>query len=541
MAQRDPSLGYAFPVAEGSAIRFGMAAIKNVGEQPVQLSSCGARRGWRPFHSLEDFCDRVNLQQVGKRPLECLIKAGALDRFGKRSQLLAVLDQAVAQSKGVHDARDSGQLSIFDLMGGGEEQHVTPIRLPDMAEVTGKEKLTWERELLGVYSISHPLQNLGAELARYTTCSCAELDERYDGRGVTLAGLVTSVRTLTTKKGDLMAYVMLEDLQGSSEVVVFPKAFAEHRDKLVLDAVVMVKGTAQTRNGQTNLLADIVQTHFDRIVSQTEDPARLQPPLLQTLPTINGVAASLDEDEDADEVDVALDDELGPAVVMPPWRVADDAVTQANTEANPFLDAAPAYLNAPASAQPAEVRPTMRETNGAAAPPQQKALNGALSNGALETAGATNGVHDAEPAPVVPAPVAGLDAEPAATSADALPPVHVAPGSPAPVTPAETARAGQGEPPPPAAIDPMPGRRPDEKLLVITFRRTGDIERDKFRLKEIYDTVRDPHGRDRFAIALVNGDQTARLAFPSDLCSISERLISDLERHFKLKVSIETG
>ncbi len=322
IAQRDPSLGYAFPVPEGSAIRFGMAAIKNVGEQPVQLI-LAARAEDGPFKSLEDLCDRVNLQQVGKRALECLIKAGALDRFGKRSQLLAVMDQAFAQSKAVHDARDSGQLSIFDLMGGGEEQHVTPIRLPEMEEVTGKEKLTWERELLGVYSISHPLQNLGAELARYTTCSCAELDERYDGRGVTLAGLITSVRTLTTKKGDLMAYVMLEDLQGSSEVVVFPKSFAEYRDKLVLDAVVMIKGTAQTRNGQTNLLADVVQTHFDRIVSTGDEGARLQPPLLRNLPTINGVAIAAEDGADPDgAVDDPMDEEIGAVTT---WRAADGA------------------------------------------------------------------------------------------------------------------------------------------------------------------------------------------------------------------------
>lgn len=274
-----------------------MAAIKNVGEQPVQ-AILAARTADGPFRSLEDFCDRVNLQHVGKSP-RMPSKAGALDRFGKRGQLLAVLDQAFAQSKSVHDARESGQLSILNLMGGGEEQHVTPIRLPEMEEVSGKEKLTWERELLGVYSISHPLQNLGAELARYTTCSCAELDERYDGRGVTLAGLITSVRTLTTKKGDLMAYVVLEVFQGSSEVVVFPKAFVEHRDKLVLDAVVIIKGTAR-RNGQTNLLADVVQTHFDRIVSQ-EQPNHLQPPLLRSLPTINGVAVAGAGDNDNED------------------------------------------------------------------------------------------------------------------------------------------------------------------------------------------------------------------------------------------------
>ena len=152
-----------------------------------------------------------------------------------------MLDQLVAQSAGVHDARDSGQLSMFDLLGSnGEQVHVTPIRLPDLEEVKGKEKLQWEKELLGVYSISHPLLQIGVDLQQAVTCSCAELDERYDGKGVALAGIITNVRTLTTKKGDLMAFVQLEDLQGGCEVVFFPKTYAEQREKLQIDAVVIL-------------------------------------------------------------------------------------------------------------------------------------------------------------------------------------------------------------------------------------------------------------------------------------------------------------
>ena len=566
IAQRDPSLAYAFPVPAGSAIRFGMAAIKNVGEQPVQ-AILAARTADGPFRSLEDFCDRVNLQHVGKRPLECLIKAGALDRFGKRSQLLAVLDQAFAQSKSVHDARESGQLSIFDLMGGGEEQHVTPIRLPEMEEVSGKEKLTWERELLGVYSISHPLQNLGAELARYTTCSCAELDERYDGRGVTLAGLITSVRTLTTKKGDLMAYVMLEDLQGSSEVVVFPKAFVEHRDKLVLDAVVMIKGTAQTRNGQTNLLADVVQTHFDRIVS-AEQPNHLQPPLLRSLPTINGVAVAgagdNDNEDDAEaDAETGTDDAMAEEIglgAMPMWNGGGDFAYD-NGEANPFLNDAPAFLNGTAAAAPqratvqvAEMSPARPPATAAApvvvyaaaapvavmesAPTALHLREGGGGDeiGASTSNGSGNGVSNGAARAEGPgAPESRAPAQPE-SAPSVIPPAsvtqpHMAEAKAPPATRADGA-------PTPA---PMPGKRPGERLLVITFRRTADVDRDKFRLKEIYEMVRDPRGRDRFAIALVDNGQTARLAFPNDLCSITERLITDLEKHFKLKVHVETG
>ena len=100
----------------------------------------------------------MDLRQVNKRALECLIKVGAFDRFGKRSQLLEVLDQMVAQSASVHSARDSGQLSMFDLMGDdGRASKSSPIRLPDLEEVKGRERFQWEKELLGVYAMSHPL------------------------------------------------------------------------------------------------------------------------------------------------------------------------------------------------------------------------------------------------------------------------------------------------------------------------------------------------------------------------------------------------
>ena len=160
-----------------------------------------------------------------------------------------------------------------------------------MEEVKGREKLTWEKELLGVYSISHPLHQFGDDLKSVVTCSCAELDERYDGKNVALAGLITGIRTLATKKGDQMAFVQLEDLQGGCEVVFFPKAYVEWKDKLAPDAVVIIKGKAQTRDGRTSLLADAVQTHVDKIISVAADTPRLQTSLFNGGPTINGLAA----------------------------------------------------------------------------------------------------------------------------------------------------------------------------------------------------------------------------------------------------------
>ena len=122
-------------------------------------------------------------------------------------------------------------------MGDAAGIEIMPIRLPDLEEVKGREKLQWEKELLGVYTVSHPLQNLGFDLKRVVSCACNEMDESYDGKNVVLAGMITNVRTINTKKGDPMAFVQIEDFQGQCEVVVFPRTYVEVKEKLVLDAV----------------------------------------------------------------------------------------------------------------------------------------------------------------------------------------------------------------------------------------------------------------------------------------------------------------
>ncbi len=506
-AQRDPSLAYAFPVPEGSAIRFGMAAVKNVGEGPVSVL-IEARQEGGPFQSMEEFCDRVDLRQVNKRALECLIKVGALDRFGKRSQLLAVLDQMVGASASVHDARDSGQLSIFDLMGGSSQQaHVSSIRLPDLEEVKGREKLQWEKELLGVYSISHPLQQMGIDFQKVTTCSCAELDEAYDGKGVTLAGVITSMRTINTKKGDQMAFVQLEDLQGGCEVVFFPKAFGEYKEKLVVDSVVIVKGKAQTRDNQTTLLADILQTHVESYVTRADEPT-LQTHLFNGGPTINGTAFTDNG---------AYDEEFG-----------NGYDTLPSPETNPFQNDIPDWMQ------------------DGSTPPFLPVESGMASS--LPVVEAAELDSEGEEAPVIARERVVV---PALVAADLqLAPAHRRPATRAVVAPAaeSSVATGLGKRPPqaPAAvaetaaaeqryITPRPAA---ERQLLITFRRSGNLERDKYRLKELYDTVRDPKGRDSFVIRLIGSGTPAELRFPNDTCTISEKLTTELQKHFRVEFEV---
>uniref|UniRef100_A0A7C1FDU3 DNA polymerase III subunit alpha n=1 Tax=Caldilinea aerophila TaxID=133453 RepID=A0A7C1FDU3_9CHLR len=502
LAHRDPNLGYPFPVPEGSAIRFGMAAIKNVGEGPVRVI-IKAREEGGPFKSLEDFCDRVDLRQVNKRALECLIKAGALDRFGKRSQLLAVLDQMVSASAAVHDARASGQLSIFDMLGAAkQEAHVSPIKLPDIEEVKGREKLQWEKELLGVYSISHPLHQLKVDFKRITTCSCAELDERYAGKGVTLAGVITNVRVINTKKGDQMAFVQLEDLQGGCEVVFFPKAYAEYKEKLIIDSVVIVKGKAQTREGQTTLLADMVQTYVENYIGVDEEPPIPQVPLFHDMPPLNGVASStVGENGLAHSMEAWEEAEISPFYNEPPQWTGDEEV-DAVAFSSPMM----------ANSSTIDAHREPEDAHG------QHSFQSGVSSHSTENAALPETEPKAEPIePVLLA--ATKDMTESSTYR-----------SPTASSGAETAQS--------PASTASPRHRPVRRLL-INFRRTGNLERDKYRLKELYEAVREPKGRDAFVIRLLDNGQIVELSFPNDGCTITEKLKTELQKHFRVEYEVE--
>ena len=256
---------YPFPVPPGSAIRFGLAAVKNVGVGPVEVI-LRARAAGGPFTSLEDFARRVDLRKVNKKALESLIRVGAFDSFGHRARILAALDTIMAYSANHHKNRDAGQISIFDLLGEEEENPGPEIMLPDIELPSERELLRWEKELLGVYVTAHPLQKLDINLRDYITQYAGLLDERYVGRRIRTGGLIHSVKEIYTKSGDRMAFVTLEDMHGTLDVVVFPRLYKETRETWVPDTVVIVDGKVDLRGANVNLLADAVYTHVDQLV-----------------------------------------------------------------------------------------------------------------------------------------------------------------------------------------------------------------------------------------------------------------------------------
>jgi DNA polymerase III subunit alpha len=243
-----------FAVVEGK-IRFGLNAVKNVGDSAAR-AIVAARAEGGPFGSLWDFTERVDPQVANKRALEALVRCGAFDSTGApRKGMLAVLDAAAAWG-GRHQAdRLAGQSSIFDL-GGSEqappEQH--PVIPP--GELEKNELLRMEKETLGVYVSEHPLQSIREQLRRKTDCGLAEVERRRDGEVVTVGGLVGAIRQLTTKKGEPMVFMRLDDLTGSAEIVVFNSVYGAARDLLETDEVLVVKGRVDHKQeGETKLIA----------------------------------------------------------------------------------------------------------------------------------------------------------------------------------------------------------------------------------------------------------------------------------------------
>ena len=239
-------------------IRFGLGAIKNVGEGAVLALIQGRVEGG-PFTDLDDLCLRVDLRSVGKRAIESLMKAGAFDSFGERAQLLSVVDRMVSASGTHHQAAAAGQMSLFgDMMPAAETAMLYP--LPE-AHGDLRAELSWEKELIGLYLSEHPLHRVAEHLAETVTVMASDVTPEIDGQPVTLAGMVTRIRRIVTKKGSAMAFARVEDLSGDVELTVFPRTFEETKDVWVEDSIVLVHGKAEVRGDRTQVIVNSVRTY----------------------------------------------------------------------------------------------------------------------------------------------------------------------------------------------------------------------------------------------------------------------------------------
>lgn len=240
----------------GKKIRFGLAAVKNVGRGAIE-NIIEARNTEGSFKSFQDFCDRIDHRQVSKRVMESLIKCGALESLGaRRSQLLASMDNCVDSAQKRQKDRVSGQISLFDFAGAADTAATSGFIVPDIAEYPRKELLAMEKEILGLYISGHPLREYEDLLKQRTSHNTAQLAELADEKSVITGGMITFTRRITTRKGEPMAFLMLEDLLGAVEVVVFPAVYRKSSHLLGQDIPVLVKGRINSRDEEVKILAE---------------------------------------------------------------------------------------------------------------------------------------------------------------------------------------------------------------------------------------------------------------------------------------------
>jgi DNA polymerase III subunit alpha len=244
-------------------LRFGMAAIKNVGEGAVEAILKSRREGGH-FVSLFDFCERVDLRAVNRRVVESFIKSGCFDSLDKRrAAMFAAIDRAMESGQKQQRDREQGQSNLFGMLGmddlPGAPKRVE--RAPDAPEWGESERLAFEKETLGFFITGHPLERYQQDIEQWASVSTAGLAGITETTEVVMVGLITGLRLLKTKRGDRMASFLLEDLEGSIETLVFPKTYADVASRLADDVVVVVKGRAEAQDdAKAKLLASEVRT-----------------------------------------------------------------------------------------------------------------------------------------------------------------------------------------------------------------------------------------------------------------------------------------
>ena len=266
-------------VPNENKIRFGMSAVKGVGVGAVEEVLRAREEG--VFLSVEDFAKRVSTSKFNRKAWESLIKSGAFDDMGDRSDLLFNLDSITSFASKLQKEAASGQTNLFGMLGGDDAASVQSTLHLQKAPVKhdDKERLMWERELLGLYISAHPLDRYETYLSEQTQ-PLTQLVPEYDSRMMTVGGIISTVRTIVTKSGSKMAFVGIEDKFGESEIIVFPNLYEKVGAKLVQDAVIRVSGknSARDRDGnlgnESKLIADDIIVITDNDINGYESTGR---------------------------------------------------------------------------------------------------------------------------------------------------------------------------------------------------------------------------------------------------------------------------
>ena len=262
--------------ADGSsAIRFGLAQIKNVGQGGIDTLIAN-REEDGPFTTLEDFAKRVNPREVNKRVLDSLAKAGALDVLGPRGLVIGGVERLLTVAQEQQRLRETGQTSMFDLFGDQVDTPLPALELVPM-DVPTPQLLAWEKELLGTYVSEHPFRRAASSLADMVTTQANEFSEELAGQTAVVAGTIVAVRPLTTRQGKPFAAVTLEDLSGQVELTIWPDKYDEVRDLLREATVLVARVDVRSRNGRLTVAAqELAEFDIDKKQLVNANPARFR-------------------------------------------------------------------------------------------------------------------------------------------------------------------------------------------------------------------------------------------------------------------------
>ncbi|MFA5055860.1 MAG: DNA polymerase III subunit alpha [Dehalococcoidia bacterium] len=239
---------------DGDAIRFGLNAIKNVGAGAVEPIIKAREEG--EFQSIADLCRRADMRSVNKKVMESLIKVGALDKLGLRGVLLANIDRILSLAQRERRLQETGQTTMFDLFGDSVQTPLPELQLEGRDDAPLQEKLSWERELTGLYLSEHPLSSATRKLAAMHTTLCGQIDETMVGKTITIAGMVSSPRHLFTRDNKPFVATSLEDLDGTVPINVWPEVYQRTKDLWVEGNIVLIDGKVQNRRDQIQVSVD---------------------------------------------------------------------------------------------------------------------------------------------------------------------------------------------------------------------------------------------------------------------------------------------
>ncbi|HPP62493.1 MAG TPA: DNA polymerase III subunit alpha [Anaerolineales bacterium] len=496
--------------AEGPAIRFGLGAVKNVGEAAVNLLA-EARKKDGAFKDLNDLAARVDMRAVGKRSLEFLIKVGALDAFGNRAALIAGMERLIAVSSAHFRAADAGQMSLFGANSGAVEQ----IRLPDVKDVDRRDALNWERELIGMYISDHPLTPYQKTLAQLVSYFSAQLGEASHEERVRVAGSVESIRPYTTKSGKPMGFVAIEDIQGVIELVLFPKTWERFQSTLTQGRIVLVEGKVDATNTPPKILVDNIRTEFSMTVPADDSPpATLKPRSvsesprrIESFPTPK--AASVQKATQPPKPTPARS-AFAVAESKPSYPVGQTANLSHDDDMPPPPENFPTGWDD-------EWQPSFDEAAIAARPQPKSAGRDNISTYAPP--------QTLEPVMRAPEEIPFKETEPASRSgmeaaglSGADNPTYI-PDVPPPVLPSIYVPLAETE----------ERERPPQQITIV-LRPSPDNAVDKRRIKTIYGTLISFHGRDRFSFQIFENGKGHLIDFPNDTTRICPELLARLRK-----------